>query len=154
MGLDMYLNKEIYISEYDKNKDLIDQIYNLLEVKDESNNYKHLEITLPAIYWRKANQIHSWFVQNVQEGVDECQESEVSIEDLKRLLDTVNKQLENKEEIILKPQSGFFFGNTDIDEDYWQDLEETKKQVEREISFYDSEKEKGRIWSFQYRASW
>ncbi len=23
-------------------------------------------------YWRKANQIHNWFVKNVQGGVDDC----------------------------------------------------------------------------------
>ena len=29
-------------------------------------------------YWRKANQIHNWFVQNVQGGEDDCGIYEVS----------------------------------------------------------------------------
>ena len=32
-------------------------------------------------YWRKANAIHSWFVENCQDGVDECQYSnEISVD--------------------------------------------------------------------------
>ena len=38
-------------------------------------------------YWRKANAIHGWFVRNVQDGIDECQESKVSREELTALLD-------------------------------------------------------------------
>ena len=44
-------------------------------------------------YWRKANQIHKWFVDNVQEGVDNCGEYYVSHEKLQELLDTVNNVL-------------------------------------------------------------
>lgn len=38
-------------------------------------------------YWRKANQIHNWFVDNIQDGVDDCDyHREVTEEDLKELL--------------------------------------------------------------------
>lgn len=37
-------------------------------------------------YWRKANAIHKWFVDNVQDGIDECQESPVTREQLNELL--------------------------------------------------------------------
>lgn len=37
-------------------------------------------------YWRKANQIHKWFVDNVQNGIDECQESSVTRQQLNELL--------------------------------------------------------------------
>jgi hypothetical protein len=37
-------------------------------------------------YWRKANQVHAWFVKNVQNGIDECQESKVTREQLQELL--------------------------------------------------------------------
>ena len=37
-------------------------------------------------YWRKANAIHGWFVKNVQNGIDECQESVVTREQLNELL--------------------------------------------------------------------
>lgn len=37
-------------------------------------------------YWRKANMIHKWFVDNVQGGVDECQVTQVSKEQLLSLI--------------------------------------------------------------------
>ena len=36
-------------------------------------------------YWRKANQIHSWFVRECQDGVDECQKAYVGIDKLEEL---------------------------------------------------------------------
>ena len=154
MGLDMYLDKKLYLSKYDGEEEKIDAIYNLLGVKDESDNFKHCEITLPAIYWRKSNQIHNWFVQNVQEGEDNCGRYDVGEENIKALLETVKKQLENKENIILKPQSGFFFGSTEIDEWYWTDLESTKTDLEREIAFIEEQAKQKRYWTFEYHSSW
>lgn len=42
-------------------------------------------------YWRKANAIHAWFVDNVQDGIDECEESPVSREKLNELLSLCRK---------------------------------------------------------------
>ena len=40
-------------------------------------------------YWRKANQIHNWFVNHVQDGIDDCDyHHEVTKELLEELLDT------------------------------------------------------------------
>jgi hypothetical protein len=44
-------------------------------------------ITEEVAYWRKANAIHKWFVANVQDGVDECQEAYVEREQLQELLE-------------------------------------------------------------------
>lgn len=38
-----------------------------------------------VIYWRKANQIHRFFVENVQNGKDDCEEYNVSKKILKKL---------------------------------------------------------------------
>lgn len=40
-----------------------------------------------AAYWRKSNQIHQWFVQNVQDGNDDCKDYYVSREQLKELVE-------------------------------------------------------------------
>lgn len=154
MGLDMYLDKELTISEFDAEKELVDKTYKMLKVTDESGNYKHLSFKLPAIYWRKSNQIHKWFVDNVQGGNDDCGNYHVNVEDLKKLLGVVKAQLDNKEKVILKPQEGFFFGTTAIDEWYWEDLERTKVELEREIDFYEKEQLKKRHWYFEYHSSW
>lgn len=44
-----------------------------------------------AGYWRKANQIHSWFVHNVQGGVDNCGTYPVSHTKLKELKETCER---------------------------------------------------------------
>jgi hypothetical protein len=92
-------------------------------------------------YWRKANEIHNWFVENVQKGIDECQESPVSVAKLKALRVTVNKVLaavgtndfERVAETLLPTQGGFFFGGTDYDEYYIEDLRNTLDILNRAI---------------------
>ena len=133
-------------------------------------------------YWRKANAIHNWFVQNVQDGKDECQESYVDSSKLQELYDAcvlvrdntklVDGQIKNGytvekvgDEIVENPilvdgktisdksvaeellpsASGFFFGSTDYDEYYLQDILDTIKILEPLL------KEEG---DYYYRASW
>lgn len=113
-----------------------------------------------AIQWRKANAIHKWFVDNVQNGNDDCGTYEVSVEDLCRLHDTCVDVLESTELIdaeiqngtvngepnmvqgkkladpskaqeLLPTQEGFFFGSQDYDQWYWWDLEHTKESIDR-----------------------
>ena len=45
-------------------------------------------------YWRKANQIHNWFVHNVQGGEDDCGICEVSQSKLIELRDTCQKVID------------------------------------------------------------
>ena len=154
MGLDMYLDKELSISEYDNHKELMDKILSLVGVEDNSGNYRHISVVVPAIYWRKANAIHKWFVDNCQEGDDNCHTYYLEHSQLEELLETVHKQLQFKDEIILETQEGFFFGNTDKDEWYWSDLERTKNELERELKFVKEEEAKKRYWTFSYQSSW
>ena len=51
---------------------------------------------------------------------------------------------------ILPPQSGFFFGNTDIDEWYMTSLKETFERLE----FILSNKEIFKDIDFEYSSSW
>jgi hypothetical protein len=86
------------------------------------------------LYWRKCNQIRKWFVDHV-EGIDNCEQVEITKTDLISLLDDVNKVLEDNSlaEKILPTQSGFFFGSTEYDEFYFSDLERTKTELIRII---------------------
>lgn len=156
MGLDMYLDKELYVSEYSnggEQKDILSQIYKLINVTDNSGNFKHLEIKIPAIYWRKSNQIHNWFVKNVQNGVDDCGDYYVDVEQLQELLKLVEESLKTKKP-LLEPVGGFFFGSTDVDEYYWGDLKRTRKELKREIKFYDERMKLKENWTFKYHSSW
>lgn len=88
-----------------------------------------LTVDFNVAYWRKANQIHAWFVDNVQDGKDECQRSYVSREKLKELRDLCVLARKTKNAALLEPRSGFFFGSTDIDEWYWKDIDQTIEKL-------------------------
>lgn len=101
--------------------------------------------------WRKANQIHRWFVENVQGGLDNCEEYFVSRDNLKELLQECKRTLENKESAsgILPTTSGCFFGSTEYDEFYFQDIIETADMLEKLL-----EEEPENECDFYYRSSW
>lgn len=86
MGLDMYFTKKYYI--WSQNREGVE----ITGVKGV-NSRKVKEISEDAGYWRKANAIHNWFVENVQEGEDDCKEYLVDQEQMVELLKTVNKVL-------------------------------------------------------------
>lgn len=107
----------------------------------------HVEVT--CAYWRKANQIHKWFVDNVQGGNDNCGEYYVSHSQLKELLTTCRQALFHKDPKELQPSAGFFFGSYDIDEYYWGQIKNTIKQLDRLVKLPDFES-----LSFYYSSSW
>ena len=147
MGLDMYLNAERYLwSHEDGDKQISENIGQLIGLPTDG---KVKTITVEAGYWRKSNQIHNWFVANVQEGKDECQDSYVSREQLKELREVCQKVLDNNElaEQLLPTASGFFFGGTEYDQWYFNDIEETIKIIDNALLM-------PKQWDFNYRSSW
>lgn len=63
-------------------------------------------------YWRKANQIHNWFVENVQDGVDDCSyHNEVTEEDLLDLLNICNRVLASCELVDGQICNGYSYEN-------------------------------------------
>jgi hypothetical protein len=147
MGLDMYLNAERYLwSHVDVDTTLSENIGQLVGLPADG---RIKTITVEAGYWRKANQIHNWFVANVQEGKDECQESHVSREQLKELREVCQKVLDNNElaEQLLPTKEGFFFGGKDYDQWYFDDLKETIEVIDNALAMPEQ-------WDFNYRSSW
>lgn len=167
MGLDMYLIRK---KKSKRNK----QVYDNLEWESE------------IAYWRKANQIHKWFVDNVQDGVDDCRDYLVKKEDIEELVAICNKILketnlidakvlvrdyyhyENGErehikeygqgkvvdkpemcEELLPTQSGFFFGGTEYDEWYIDDIKYTRDRLQAILDLLDFDK-----WDIYYGSSW
>jgi len=157
MGLDMYLYKAD---------------------KDGNYDWKNDEVA----YWRKANHIHNWFVQNVQDGIDECQDSVVSKGKVEELLSVCNEVLmsinlvdgevnngytfKNREmtpivekgkiiedptvaKKLLPTRSGFFFGGTDYDEYYVDDIERTVNTLYEILESFDFENN-----TLIYTSSW
>lgn len=151
MGLDMYLTAKRYISEYspadaDLRAGIMALDFGLVGMEPSS-------VSFEAMYWRKANGIHRWFVQNVQDGVDDCKEYYVTPEELETLVGLCNQVLEDnsKAHELLPPQSGFFFGGTDVDDWYLEQLQNTVAALEVLLNL---EVVKNHTVSLYYQSSW
>lgn len=163
MGLDMFLNGEMYVSKIDSKK--------YRETKDENlsidNDYQivttllgldkfiskdlfaGLTIGFPVAYWRKSNQIHIWFVNNVQDGVDNCQKHIVYRDKIEQLRDLCMEVLadNSKAQELLPTESGFFFGSTEYDEYYFGDLQQTVEMLNRALELPEN-------YDLYYQSSW
>lgn len=183
MGLDMYLSKKTYVKQWSHNKP--EEQFEVSvkkggvtfpDIKTDRISY----VTEEVAYWRKANQIHGWFVNNCEEVVADVKYY-VTRENLEELLETCKKVVEmlnsstkttkkvvsgwsggeemytdievyDTEDIleILPPTQGFFFGSDSIDEWYKKDIEDTIKVLEDELSVPTI----GYGADYEYYASW
>lgn len=157
------------------NKDIIDYY--------KEHKYGYGRIIEQVGYWRKANQIHNWFVEHVQDGEDDCAyHHECTREVLEELLDTCKTVLDScamtygkvnngyrgtpngwepiyedgkiiidssVAEELLPSCSGFFFGGTEYDEYYVNDIVETIKILEEVLATTDFETQ-----AIYYVSSW
>lgn len=165
MGLDMYLKHRKNFSGFDfgdRDPEIYQQLVEaagLADTASKDSPFATVEVT--AIYWRKANMIHSWFVDTLADGRDECQEIYVPREKLKELRDLcfnaisvpAGKTLSEHAETVLPTASGFFFGSTDYDEWYVQDLKHTMDSIDNLLAKLPEDGE-GWDWSLYYQASW
>ena len=152
MGLDSYLRAEKHLSNYDfrpEEKVANAAVKAALGLDQFDSDDSSITVSVTVGYWRKANAIHKWFVDNVQDGVDECQYSYVSRDkllELKSACEAVHSNCTKAPE-ILPTQDGFFFGDTSYDEWYFQDIEQTIKIIDAALKLPNS-------WDFEYHASW
>lgn len=149
---------------------------------DKEKEYGWKTIFQIVADWRKANHIHKWFVDNVQDGVDDCGMYEATKEQLEELLDICNKVINGTKlvkgkvsngqtfengkwvddyvdgeyvedssiaEELLPTTSGFFFGGTQYDQWYIQDVKYTIKVIEDVLNTTDFEHE-----IVMYSSSW
>ena len=159
MGLDMSLTKRTYVKNW---KHYAPEEINEITIKKGGKDHPDIKIERVTFivedvaYWRKFNALHQWFVDNCQDGMDECQES---IVEQKKLVEILNILLEIKEshdtgdmaktielaQNSLPTQQGFFYGSTDYDEYYFDDVFKT-------IEIFESLINEG--GEFYYQASW
>jgi hypothetical protein len=182
MGLDMYMSKKTYVKQWSHNKP--EEQFNV-DVKKGGEPFNKIKpervsyVVEQVAYWRKFNALHNWFVENCQDGRDECQESYVDRTKLEELLETLLKVKEvyenspkkkvqvesgwsNGEKSFVEVEvpedtdtldelfptsSGFFFGGTEYDEYYIQEVNETIELIEGLLK----EDEDG---DYYYQASW
>ena len=153
MGLDMYLYRKTYVQHWDHNK------YNY-EVavtkagKPTSIDPKRVTYIIEQVgYWRKANAIHKWLVNHVQDGKDDCGEYYFSPENMEKLLNICNDVLADpsKADQLLPTTSGFFFGGTEYDEYYLSDINQTVKILQEALEDYNNGSDDS---NYYYQSSW
>ena len=146
------------------------QVGDIRMVKKVGDDYI---VSTEAMYWRKANQIHDWFVHNAQDGIDDCLTYPVSIiclvylyDDITTILDGVRFPSKDRmykdtnkwnapdanislAQELLPTSSGFFFGDTHYNKWYFDDLRNTKKFLRRVLKQTTRNN-----WTFNYHSSW
>lgn len=131
------------------------------------------------IYWRKANAINKWILENAECSYQDegYRDVELTVNDLKNLRDVCREVLadHSKASKLLPTSNGFFFGSQDYDELYFDDVRYTEEKLTRilELIKHASKLEvedgeyAGITWSddyyysnndwivsFEYHASW
>jgi hypothetical protein len=150
MGLDMYLDKRTYVKQWDHIDETKQYKVEVTRGGEATNiDPKKVKYVIEeAGYWRKANAIHKWFVDNCQDGVDDCRDAYVERNNLQNLLDLCRIVIidKSKAEQLLPATSGFFFGSTEYDEWYYNDIENTIKILEEALEDTNGE--------YYYHSSW
>ena len=149
---------------------------------DKEKEYGHYSIIEMVCDWRKANAIHKWFVENVQDGADDCGIYEVTRHDIQTLLNLCIKVKESSKLVkgkikngqtfkdgewvdifedgeyiedstvaneLLPCRSGFFFGSTEYDQWYMENINYTIEVLQKVLDTTDFNNE-----AIGYHASW
>ena len=155
MGLDMYLFRRVFVgAEYEHR-----EVTGVIDIRSKGEKIdidlrKVSRVDEQIAYWRKANAIHWWFVENLADGVDDCKPVFVSPGDLVKLRELcrsilsehAGEQRNRKAMELLPPHDGFFFGSTKTDDWYYEDLKYTVEVLDG-ISADDYDE-------YVYEASW
>lgn len=155
MGLDMFLQAEKYVSGYSFNStNELMTFHSLVKSLNAEEMYDKgtpgMTIKIDVGYWRKANHIHKWLVDNCDNWNDDNSTGFVSREKLIELRGLCERVLRNpkKASELLPTTDGFFFGSTDYDYSYLSDLEDTIDIIDRVTEKVPDD------WSLTYCASW
>lgn len=163
MGLDQYLYVREFVSGYDFQKETSDpqmkseyeKFQNIVKELDlgypVADDSPHAYVELCTMYWRKANAIHGWIIDNCANGVDECQPIRMTKEQVTKLQDLAARAIEGDKaaQEELSPTEGFFFGSTDRDEWYYLDLKSTRDGLAQVLKVSEN-----KPVDFIYQASW
>jgi hypothetical protein len=183
----MYLERSVYVGAYFEHRKVTGMVD--ITVYTDTKDERKIDVGLSKIssiteqvgYWRKANAIHNWFIQECADGDEGATRVYVPKEKLKELYNLCDlvlkgsitedgrlhagtrytgdkveevyedgKVIVNKElaESLLPTTDGFFFGSTDYNEWYLQDLKDTMEILAPILALEDDEGE------YYYIASW
>jgi hypothetical protein len=114
MGLDMYLREHHHLSHYENLKDFndkygeeYDKAEKILEIIGLTSKVDgSIEVVTTVAYWRKANAIHQWFVDNIQDEVDNCESYYVEDSDLRVLMGLCERVIDSSRLVDAKVVNG------------------------------------------------
>jgi hypothetical protein len=162
MGLDMYLSARVSLNTWNKRngEQNVLKIQNILTQLDLPKGIvdsdDSLSVVIPVAYWRKANAIHNWFVEHVQDGEDNCRPYDVEPEQLRELQNLCKVVLDARGDAeiaeatassYLPPSTGFFFGSDELDDWYYNKLQYTYDKLEELLAI-------PALVEFTYQSSW
>lgn len=188
MGLDMYAHRRVYVKQWGSETPEERYTVNLERGGKPVAGIQSKRISSideQVMTWRKANHIHAWFVDNVQNGNDDCGEYRVGKDDLRALLSVCQQVIAASELVdglvytstvwkpgkpepevqrqpgkvikgtdvakkLLPTRAGFFFGSTEYDQEYLNDVVATRDWVMRMLEDHVS----GVPGDIYYSSSW
>lgn len=147
MGLDMNLYRRVDVSDCmtmtGEKGERVEQVILNGQCDKTVGRSTRYQITTNVCYWRKFNALHKYFNDHFNNNDnDNCVDMYMDIDDLRKLLlnlKDLREQIKqdkdgnviNKEvcEEVLPTQAGFFFGGTEYDEYYVEDIDYTIKRL-------------------------
>ena len=150
MGLDMYLEAKRCVAPYDAQTEpmrrAIGAAIGYVPPKEKPGQDETLlevsGVMVRVGYWRKFDGLHQWFVNNVQEGHDDCRPAFVSV-------DTLTELEEQLEQVSDDPASASEHFTADIDET----LEDGEVDYTLNV-LHHARRLQEQGWDIYYRASW
>ena len=150
MGLDMYLEAKRHVAPCDPRTEptrrAIGTAIGYMPPKEKPGQDASLlevsGVTVRVGYWRKFDALHRWFVNNAQEGHDDCRPAFVSV-------DTLMDLEEKLEQVGDDPASASEHFTTDEDEALDEDDVDYTLKV-----LHHAKRLQEQGWDIYYRASW
>jgi hypothetical protein len=102
MGLDQWLSKKTYVKNWSYMSEEEQTSVTVMkggELHPDIQPARVSHIVEEIAYWRKANQIHKFMVERVQDGNDDCREYYVPIKVLRELVDVCKQVLSTVETV-------------------------------------------------------
>lgn len=131
-GVKKYVRYDFYYSRF------IGAYFPIDKVKEFFEKCLEWHYAYADAYFRKANFVYEYFSPKL---VDEC--CFVTKADLEDLIDKCDKVLASKNEEtsakLLPTRSGFFFGSTDYDDWYYEDVRSCKKKMKKLLSGFNED---------------
>lgn len=131
---------------------LMEMIHTTYYAWDDDKYYPNDYIHDQVGYWRKANAVHHWFVENIQNGEDDCDyHRPITKDDLENLAEKCRIVLNDHSKAgeVLPAMYGFFFEGDKYDDWYFEDVEKTEHLCRKLIEEFDFEN-----YDLYYRSSW